>query len=265
MTLLQIVVIAVVQGITEFLPISSSGHLVLVPVVTNWPDQGLLIDIAVHVGTLGAVIVYLWRDLWSMVGALGRLGAGREDPGLRLLGHLVIASVPVVVAGALVQFFARDAMRGAEVIGLTMLGFGVVLHACDRFGGTLRRIDDMGLGGAFLIGLAQAVALIPGSSRAGMTISAARILGYDRREAARFSMLLAIPAIVAAGSSAGYNLVQAGNAQVQADAMLAAALAFVAALITIYALMGWLRRATYTPFVIYRILLGAAILGWVYL
>ncbi len=264
MTLFHLIVVAVVQGITEFLPISSSGHLVLAPKLACWPDQGLLIDVAVHIGTLGAVIIYLWRDVWLMFTGLTRLAAWRHDPGVRLMWLLALATVPVIVAGLLIHLNAGDALRDIVVIGWATVGFGVVLYACDRLGKLTRRIEHLGAYSALLIGLAQVTALIPGASRAGVTISAARIMGYDRRDAARFSMLLSIPTIIAAGALAGVDLVRSGDARLQADAVIAAGLAFVTAYIAIALMMRWLRRASFTPFVVYRIVVGGGVLAFAY-
>ena len=265
MELIQLVTIAIVQGITEFLPVSSSGHLVLAPIVADWPDQGLLIDVAVHVGTLGAVTAYLWRDVWRLFKAVFRIGRGTGDPDVRLLFHLVVATIPVVIAGYLIHRYAGNSLRTIPVIGWTTLVFGLVLYATDRYGPQFRRINHMGVGVALSIGMAQILALIPGTSRAGITISAARMLGYERREAARFSMLLSIPTIIAAGGLAGKDLVESGDLALQADAAIAIALSFFTALIAITAMMGWLRHATFTPFVIYRIVLGLGLLAWAYL
>lgn len=264
LALMHIVVIAVVQGITEFLPISSSGHLVLVPIVAGWPDQGLAIDVAVHVGTLGAVIVYLWRDVWSMIAVVGQIAKGKPAPGAKLLAYIVFATVPVVIAGLLFHKDVGAALRNVEVIGWTMLGFGLVLYLFDRTGLTVRRIEHMTIGAALCIGMAQMLALIPGTSRAGITITAARMLGFERRDAARFSMLLSIPTIIAAGALAGTELIEGGGAQLRGDAMLAGGFAFFTALGAIALMMGWLRRASYTPFVVYRVILGAGLLFWVY-
>lgn len=265
MELLQLVTIALVQGVTEFLPVSSSGHLVLVPIVADWPDQGLLIDVAVHVGTLGAVAVYLWRDVWRLFIALFRIGRGVGDPDVRLLFHLVVATIPVVIAGLTFREFVGDELRTISVIGWTTLIFGLVLYATDRYGLQFRRINRMGVGAALAIGMAQVLALVPGTSRSGITISAARMLGYDRREAARFSMLLSIPTIIAAGGLTAKDLLESGDLALQTDAVFALGLSFVTALIAIAAMMGWLRRATFTPFVIYRIALGLVLLAWAYL
>ena len=257
MTLLHIVVLALVQGITEFLPISSSAHLILVPKLTGWPDQGLTMDVAVHVGTLGAVVAYLWRDMVRILAGLGRISRRRPNPGARLLGLIVVATIPVVIVGYLVNEYVGDALRSIQVIAWSSLVFGVMLYAVDRMSMKVRRLDHMTLGGALFIGLAQVLAFVPGTSRAGITITAARVLGFERRDAARFSMLLSIPTILAAGTLKGYEIYTSGDLRLGADALLAAGLSFVAALIAIAAMMAWLRHASYTPFVIYRVLLSA--------
>ncbi len=266
MTLLQLTVIAVVQGITEFLPISSSGHLRMIPLLTGWPDQGLVIDIAVHAGTLLAVLVYLWRDVLGMLAGLVRIRSGMADPGVRLIVHLAVATVPLAAAGYALTEFLGTAWRGSlAVIGWATIGFGLLLYLSDRIGLTVRRIEHLRLSSAFAIGLAQILALFPGASRAGVTVTAARLLGFERRDAARFSMLMSIPAIAAAGGFAYRELAESGDVALQSDAVLAAGLAFVAALIAMAAMMSWLRRASFTPFVIYRLALGGGLLAFVYL
>jgi undecaprenyl-diphosphatase len=259
-TLLQIAVLAVIQGITEFLPISSSGHLALTPVFFDWPDQGLIVDVAVHVGTLGAVMVYLWREVWLVLRGLVRLLGGRIDEGARLAGLIVVASVPVMIAGFAVKMLLGDALRTPAVIGWSFIGFGILLYAADRFGLTIRRMSHLTFSSALLIGLAQAVAIVPGTSRAGVTITMARALGFERRDAARFSMLLSIPAIAGAGLLQGIDILRSGDLALQATVILAAVLAFFAAIVAIWAMMAWLQRQSYTPFVVYRILIGVMIL-----
>lgn len=264
MTLTQLAVIALIQGITEFLPISSSGHLVLVPSVTGWRDQGLVIDIAVHVGTLGAVMAYLWRDIGRMLGGLMRPGNVRRNPGLRLLAQLIVATIPVGVGGVFVLKYAGDMLRSAEIVGWATLGFGVLLYLVDRYTVTINKLEHMTLGRAFVVGLGQVFALIPGASRAGMTITAARWLGFERTEAARFSMLMSIPTILAAGAAAVWKLYEAGTFSVRSDAAIAAGFAFVAAFVAIFLMMSWIRRASFAPFAVYRLALGVVILVWVY-
>ena len=261
-TLLQLAVLAVVQGVTEFLPISSSGHLVLVPAVTGWPDQGLVIDVAVHVGTLAAVIVHLRSDL---LGMLRGAAAGEPAAGRRLLGQAALATVPVMIAGGLVFLHAGPGCRSVAVIGWTTLVFGVLLYAADRLMPAASRLEDLTWGKALLIGVAQILALVPGTSRAGITMTAGRFLGLERVEAARFSMMLAVPAIAAAGAAAVWKLADSGSIPLLGEAAAAAAIAFAAALVAIRLMMGWLRRASFAPFAVYRVFLGAALLGWVYL
>ncbi len=272
MSVLHIALLALVQGITEFLPISSSGHLLLTDQVLAAlqlvepppPQRQLALSVAVHVGTLGAVMLYFWRDLWTMVDGLGRAVVGPTDAGARLAALVIIGTVPVVIAGLVVHAYGPWGLRSLTVIGWATLGFGIVLYLADRLGMTVRRVEHMTIGDAIFIGCLQALALIPGTSRSGITMSAARMLGMERAEAARFSMLLAMPAIAAAGGLEGWALWRAGDSGLTTDAGLAAGLAFVVAWPAIALLMAWLRRASFTPFVVYRILLGALLLAFAY-
>ncbi|MGF1641226.1 MAG: undecaprenyl-diphosphate phosphatase [Rhodospirillales bacterium] len=261
MSILHLVVLALVQGITEFLPISSSGHLILVPFVAGWADQGLLIDVATHVGTLGAVLIYFRRDVWAMLAGLLRLVRGRSDPGARLALLVVAATIPVVVAGLVLDRVYPQGFRSIVVIGWTTLVFGVLLYAADALGMTVRRLEHLRLSDAMVIGGSQILALIPGTSRSGITMTAARLLGFDRTDAARFSLLLSMPTILGAGVLKGLQLWRTGDAQLTGDALLVAGLALVAALVAIALMMAWLRRATFTPFVVYRVVLGLVLLA----
>lgn len=271
MTVLALCVLAIVQGITEFLPISSSGHLILVPVLTGWDDQGLLMDVAVHVGTLGAVVAYWWRDVLGLIkGAIGiaRNPTERPKPGgdRHLLICLVVGTFPVVIAGALITIAGlSDAMRGAAVIGWTSIIFGILLYWADRKYPTDRVMSDITLGGAFMIGMAQILALIPGTSRSGITMTVARMLGFSRTDAARFSMLLAIPTILAAGTLATLSILDAEDAGLGRDAIIGAGLSFLTAIVAIALMMRWLKTASFLPFVIYRVVLGVGLLVWVYI
>lgn len=260
MTWLNLIVLAVVQGITEFLPISSSAHLILVPCLGHFPDQGLDMDIAVHVGTLGAVMLYFWRDIWQMAVGLWAALRLKKTPGGRLALSVLVATVPVVVVGVLVKDIVGTAGRSIAVLGWSTLIFGILLYVADRIGLTVRRIEHLKLPDAAIIGLAQAVALIPGTSRSGITMTAARILGYERGEAARFSMLMSIPTILAAGTLAALDIAKAHQPLITTVAVYGAALSFVTALAAIALLMSWLKRASFTPFAVYRLFLGAAML-----
>lgn len=261
MPLLHLVVLAAVQGITEFLPISSSGHLALVPVFTGWKDQGLLLDVAVHVGTLGAVVVYLSSDIWGMLAGTVRVVRGRRDPRAKLALYIVLGTIPVVVAGYFLNKYYPGGFRSITIIGWTTLGFGIFLALTDWIGMTVRRMEHLRLTDALVIGAFQVLALIPGTSRSGITMSAARLLGFERLDAARFSMLLSIPAIAGAGALKGLELYKSGNAQFTSDAVMAGGMAFAMALVAILIMMAWLKRASFAPFVFYRVALGCLLLA----
>lgn len=273
MTLLHVIIIALVQGVTEFLPISSSGHLILVPTFTGWPDQGLLIDVAAHVGTLTAVLVYFWRDtrglLLAFFASLGIAPARRAIAGTiygKLFWALLIATLPVIVIGIAVKSFGWfDLMRTAEIIGWSSVVFGLLLYWADKSGPIDKTLERMAIKPALIIGLAQVLALIPGTSRAGITMTAGRWLGFSRTEAARFSMLLSIPTILGAGIMGAVELIKDGSNTAIMDGFYVAVLSGFVAFIVIHFFMRWLTHASMTVFVIYRVLLGAGLLGAVYL
>lgn len=265
LTLIHIIVLALIQGITEFLPVSSSGHLILVSKLTPWPDQTLVVDIALHVGTLAAVMVYFHRECWSMVLGVFNLLLFRGGPEARLALYVVVATLPMIPAALyLKDYVAGDFRQGVALIAWTTLGFGLLLYAADRLGLRVRRVEHMTIGAALIIGCAQILALVPGTSRSGITMTAARFLGFERVEAARFSLLLSIPVIIGAGTLAGADLYRMGSVEMNTVTVLAILFSFVSALIAIAVMMRWLRRASFTPFVIYRICLGAGLLYWVY-
>lgn len=268
MTLLQIIVLAVVQGITEFLPISSSGHLILVPKLTDWPDQGLLMDVGVHVGTLAAVIIYFRADVARMIAAFWHMVTFKKNihqPDRRLMIALVLSTIPVVIIGGLASKMGwTDAWRTLEVIGWTSIIFGILLYILDHKCSVTRKISDLRYGHAIIIGFAQVLAIIPGTSRSGITMTAARGLGFSRTEAARFSMLMSIPTILAAGMLEGLKIIESGNMTLSLDIFLGAGFAFATALLAIAGLMKWLEKSSMTPFVIYRVLLGIGLLALVY-
>ncbi len=264
MALWNLFLLALIQGITEFLPVSSSGHLILLPNLTGLADQGQVIDVAVHVGTLGAVILYFWRDVRMGLAGIPRLVTGRVDtPGARLAFLLLVATVPVIVVGFLLHLTGLDdALRSIAVIGWTMLGFGVVLYWADQRGPQVIPATEWSLRHAVAMGLWQAVALIPGTSRSGITITGARLLGYDRESAAKLSMLMSIPTIAASGILLGGEVILTADAQAARDGALAAALAFVSALAALALMMRLLRSVSFTPYVIYRVALGLILL-WI--
>ena len=265
MPLTHLTILALIQGLTEFLPISSSGHLIIFPKLLDWQDQGITIDVAVHAGSLLAVLIFLWRDIGRILLELGQLARPGRPGAPPLLHLLLVASVPLLVVGFLVSTVMQDLTRDLEVIGWATLLFGILLGFSDRMGMTLMRFQHMRYFDAFLIGLAQVLALIPGASRAGVTITAARFLGYERASAARFSLLLAIPAILGASVLKGLDIFLSNNVNLGIDFLIAAGISFCAALASISIMMRWLNRAGFMPFVIYRIIMGALLLAWVYL
>lgn len=266
MTLFQILLVAVIQGLTEFLPVSSSGHLALVPTLTGGPDQGLAIDIAVHVGTLFAVILYFWADVRIAIVGTTRLVRGKVDtPGAFLALCLAISTVPVIIVGLIIKLAGwDDALRSVAVIGWAMLGFGIVLYWADRTGDNKKTSENWTLKDAVLMGLAQAIALIPGTSRSGITITAARRLGYDREGAAKLSMLMSIPTIIASGALLSVDVIAQANWALARDGSIAAVLAFFAALLALTLMMRLLRSVSFTPYVIYRVALGIVLLIYAY-
>ncbi len=264
MPLYYLLLVAVIQGITEFLPVSSSGHLILLPNLTGMTDQGQAIDVAVHVGTLAAVVIYFWRDVAVGLGGLPRLLRGRVDtPGAKLALLLIVSTIPVIVAGLILKVTGlSDAMRSVAVIGWTMLVFGIVLYWADQKGPVDKTAEDWTMGDAIKMGLWQVLALIPGTSRSGITITGARMMGYARTDAARLSMLMSIPTIVASGLLLGVEVAGEADAGLARDAGIAALFAFGAALLALVLMMRLLRSVSFTPYVIYRVVLGAFLI-WI--
>ena len=262
MPLFHLILVALIQGITEFLPVSSSGHLILLPRLTGLADQGQTIDVAVHVGTLFAVVAYFWADVRIGLAGIPRMMTGRIDtPGARLAFLLLVATIPAVVVGAALKFTGlSDSMRRIDVIGLTMLLFGLLLYWADQKGKSDKTDRDWNLRDAVLFGLWQVVALIPGTSRSGICITAGRFLGYARYDAAKIAMLMSIPVIFASGALSVGEVVATANAQVAKDSAIAAVLSFLAALGALSLMMRLLRSTSFTPYVIYRVALGLVLL-----
>ena len=258
MPLLLLVLVAAVQGLTEFLPVSSSGHLALIPLVTDQPYQGRAIDVAAHVGTLGAVLLYFRHDLTAMLLALrpGQTaeGAAQQRQMIRLL---IIATVPVFAVGFVVNEIDPAWLTDIRTLAAANLVFAALLWHADRTESTAGKLAGMQYSGAVMIGLAQCLALIPGASRSGVTMTAARYLGIGRVDAARLSMLLSIPTIAGAGLLKALDFVADGDAALGMDAVIVAVLSFGFALAAIGWMMRWLARADFRIFVWYRLTLGA--------
>ncbi|WP_210395568.1 undecaprenyl-diphosphate phosphatase [Motiliproteus sediminis] len=262
MPLFHIVVLALIQGLTEFLPVSSSAHLVLPSELLNWPDQGLAFDVAVHVGTLAAVLLYFRRDFMLLIyGWLRQVSGGGTSYHARLGWMLIVGTVPAVAAGLLFNDFIEQHLRSMLVIGIATVVFGVLLGWADH-ARTERRISrDMRFSDVMIIGCAQALALIPGTSRSGITITAGLMLGLRRKAAARFSFYLSAPLILAAGSYKTLELIQMGERAPWLDISLGAGLSAVSAYACIHVFLVLLNRIGMWPFVLYRLLLGTALVG----
>lgn len=265
MDILHIIVLALIQGITEFLPISSSGHLILPSELLGWPEQGLAFDVAVHVGTLAAVMVYFRHDIIQIVtDFLGSLmGKGTTDNS-RLAWYIALGTIPAAVVGLLLGDIIETHLRTTFVIALTTIIFGLLLGWADHSAATkTKEITQMTIKLALIIGCFQALALIPGTSRSGITITAALLCGFSRDSAARFSFLLAIPIILLSG---GYKTLQLLNLPSVnwSDLFWGAFLSGLSAFACIHFFLKWINSVGMMPFVIYRLLLGGFLLIWAF-
>jgi undecaprenyl-diphosphatase len=266
MSWLQLLILAIIQGLTEFLPVSSSAHLILPSAIMDWPDQGPLIDLMAHFGSLFAVMLYFRRDVAAMI--LGGLDLLRrkKTKNASLAWLLIIATPPALIMGLMISLGGYDViLRQPLVIALAFIIFGVILWWADKTGARNKDIEVMTWRGAAMIGAAQALALIPGTSRSGITMTAALKLGYTRSEAARFSMLMSVPIIGASGVYALYKL-QSGGAGVASlsNGLIVAGLSFIAAYASIHVFMKLVERIGMFPFMIYRVVVGGLILAAIF-
>lgn len=257
MDFLQILVLALVQGVTEFLPVSSSAHLILVPILTGWQDQGLAFDVAVHVGTLAAVVLYFRRELSKMtVSWLGSVSGKGMDADAKLAWAVLLGTIPVGLCGLLFKDVIEEHLRHPYVLATTTLLFALLLWWADAR--TRGERDEYSIGwlDILFIGLAQALALIPGTSRSGATMTAALFLGLSRQAAARFSFLLSIPVIVLAGGLSTLDYLETASIDDMQPLMLGALLSGVSAYFCIHYFLKLLEKIGMMPFVIYRIVLA---------
>jgi len=259
---LQLILVALVQGLTEYLPISSTAHLILLPRLFGWADQGLPVDVAANTGTLLAVVAYFRKDLAGFVRALRRGGdAASARAERRMIPLLALASVPVLVIGILTEGWIAGDARTPGVIAWATIGFGLLLGVADRWGKQERKVDGITWWHALLFGVAQATALVPGASRAGVTITAGRLLGFDRESSARFAFLMAIPAGIFVVGNNTLDLLSGALPVSQLPAMLlVVALSAVVGYLVIGFLLGWVRRRSLQVFVAYRLVLGVVLL-----
>ena len=255
MDLIQAIILAIIQGLTEFLPVSSSAHLILISKLVGWNDQGLFFDIALHFGTLLAVLIYFKDDLFQMVEQpIRNRGKNIMQSDLMIL---VIATIPAVIAGGLFNDWIEANLRSSNIIALTSIIFGFLLFASDKVSSGTKKITlQIGL----LIGLAQILALIPGVSRSGITITMGLFMGLGRVESSKFSFLLAIPVILAASVLQIYDLYSGGFSEINYIHLLTGlTTSFVIAYYTIHWFLAFVVRIGMLPFVLYRVVLGSAI------
>lgn len=263
MDLIQIFTLALLQGFTEFLPISSSAHLILPSKIFAWADQGLAFDVATHIGTLAAVVLYFRRDIFVITqGWLSTGFSTQMNDNARLAWAIVIATIPAGLVGVLFGDLIEKHLRSTEVIAYATIGFGVLLLVADRMANEHKGLLKMTLMAALIIGLFQALALIPGTSRSGITITAALFLGFQRDAAARFSFLISIPLILAAGLLKTKDLVEQSTQVDWVSIGMAASISAVSAYVCIFFFLALINRIGMTPFVIYRLLLGVMLLIW---
>ncbi|MGZ4508041.1 MAG: undecaprenyl-diphosphate phosphatase [Blastococcus sp.] len=265
----EAVVLGVVQGLTEFLPISSNAHLRIVGAAFGWPDPGAAFTAIIQIGTELAVLVYFARDIARIVAAwvgslIGR--RKRNDPDARMGWLIIVGSIPIVILGLLFQKQIETSLRDLRIIAIALVAFSLILYVADRRGAKDRHLDDLTVGHGIIYGFAQAAALIPGVSRSGGTITAGLFLGYTRAAAARYSFLLAIPAVLGSGAYEAYKAFKGGVHGAQVDwppTILATVLAFAVGLSVIAWLLRYLNRGSFVPFVVYRVVLGLTVLALV--
>lgn len=257
MTVFQAFILGLAQGLGEFLPISSSAHLILIPWAFRWPDPGLTFDVALHLGTLLAVVAYFWRD-WLVLISHGLRGTGTSEG--RLFWYLVVASIPGALAGAALETQVETIFRSPLIIGVMLILMGLVLHLADRAAASRKQEKDVSFGQSLVIGLSQALAIIPGVSRSGITISAGTFAGLTRENAARFSFLLSTPIILGAGVLKLRHLI--GTPGVfNLPFLVGVGTSAIVGFLVIGFLLRWLRQNSFRPFVWYRLVVGAAVIA----
>ena len=254
---LQYFLIGIIQGVTEFLPISSSGHLVIFAQLTNWKDQGLFTDIAVHFGTLFAVLIYLRKDIYYFLTNIFQLKVFEDQ----IIFKIILATLPAIVLGYFIYDYVSLYFRNIQLIALSSIVFAIILFFADRVKMDIKSWNKITYIEALVVGLFQVLAFIPGASRAGVTITGARLLGYDRVNAARFSMILSIPIILASMILSLINIFNEEYVAVNVyPSFFASLVAFITALLSIIFLMRFIKKANFNIFIIYRIILGIILL-----
>ncbi|MFT4298896.1 MAG: undecaprenyl-diphosphate phosphatase [Aeromicrobium sp.] len=263
MDFLRSIVLGLLQGLTEFLPISSSAHLAIFPKFFGWQDPGAAYTAVVQIGTELAVVLYFWRDIWAIGSGWVRglfSAEARRAPEWRMGWFVIIGSLPIVLIGLALEDLIDSEFRNLWVIGTTLIVLGIVLGIAERVGRNARPIEDLTWGHAVLLGLAQAAAVVPGVSRSGATISMGLFLGYERAAATRYAFLLAIPAVVGAGVYKLKDIPGGDNAYGWGPTLVGTVVAFAVGMAVIHWLLKYVSTRSYAPFVVYRIALGALVL-----
>ena len=260
MSLTYIIVLAVIQGLTEFLPVSSSAHLTLAPLFFGEKNQGLAFDVALHLGTLSAALVYYRKDVWEIALAVLQWNKASTKPMRNLGVYIVLATIPAVLGGLVIHHFYPDGIDNVKVITATTLFFGALMGVADWTGKKDYDIKDIKLRHAMVIGCAQVLSLIPGTSRSGSTMTAARFMGFKREDAARFSFLLGMPATFGAGLMGVVDMIRKHDVSQMHDAAIGAVLSFIVGIAAIHFMIRWLGKFGLMPYVVYRILLGGFLL-----
>ncbi|MBR9972340.1 undecaprenyl-diphosphate phosphatase [Magnetospirillum sulfuroxidans] len=264
MTYLDIVLIAVIQGLAGVLPLSATGHFALFSGLAANPQGFAAVSVAAHLGAAAGVALWLWRDCLSMLLGVAKLVKGKSDPGGRLLLLLLAGSLPV---GGIAAWLLSEVVppHGQVLAAVCLLVFGILLALADRWGVTVSRIEHQGYGSVAIIGLLQILAMLPGASRTGIAVTAARLMGFERREAARLSLLLGIPALLGFGLFRLWQMAHSTPLLLSADLVLTAAVAAVAAWIAAGGMLTWLGRHTFLPFCLWRIMLGVGVIALYFL
>ncbi len=266
MSILEAIILGIIQGLTEFLPISSTGHLRIVPALLGWPDPGAAFTAITQLGTMAAVLIYFREDLWRIASAWLAGLRDKEKRGeldSRMGWYLIAGTIPIAIFGFLFRHEIETSARSLHLIGFTLIVLGLILFAADRLGRKVREIESVKLPDGLVMGFAQAMALVPGVSRSGGTITMGLFLGYSRAAAARYSFLLAVPAVLGSGFFQAYEALAgdvAGEGVSWGPTILATVIAFGVGLTVIAWLLRYLDRGSFTPFVVYRVLLGVLVL-----
>ena len=256
--ILNILILAIIQGATEFFPVSSSAHLILFSKISGQTDQGLVIDTFLHLGSFFAVLAYFYNDIRLMLPQFRHTDSAKNS----LLIKIILATIPILIVGFFLYDFVEEYFRDPKIIAWTTIIFAIPLFYFDKKKGTKNLLNNMPLSQSLIIGLMQTLALIPGVSRSGITMTVSRSLGYSRSDSARFSILLSLPTILGASTLSLNKVIGSGDFHLGLEALISCILSFITSYLAIAFLMKWLKKATFTPFVIYRILFGIILLLW---